>query len=220
MSDPYKILGVSPTATDEEVKAAYRALAKKYHPDNYINSPLGDLATEKMKEVNEAYDAILEERKRAKAGGSSYQTGTYGNSYGSSYTGGYGYRAQNTGRSNYADVRSMLSSGRIFDAEQILDGVPQTARDAEWFFLRGTVCYRKGWLDEASRNFTIACQMDPSNIEYRSAFNSMNAQRRGTYGGYNTQQRSSDCSGCDICSGLLLTDCCCECLGGDLISCC
>ena len=65
MSDPYKVLGVSPTATDDEVKAAYRELAKKYHPDNYANSPLEDLATEKMKEVNEAYDQVMAAIRRA-----------------------------------------------------------------------------------------------------------------------------------------------------------
>ena len=59
MSDPYKVLGVSPNATDEEVKTAYRELAKKYHPDNYADSPLADLAGEKMKEINEAYDQIM-----------------------------------------------------------------------------------------------------------------------------------------------------------------
>ena len=52
MSDPYKVLGVSPTATDEQVKEAYRALAKKYHPDQYSGSPIADLAGEKMKEIN------------------------------------------------------------------------------------------------------------------------------------------------------------------------
>ena len=59
MSDPYKVLGVSPNATDDEIKTAYRELAKKYHPDNYAESPLADLASEKMKEINEAYDTCL-----------------------------------------------------------------------------------------------------------------------------------------------------------------
>ena len=63
MSDPYKVLGVSPNATDDEIKTAYRELAKKYHPDNYAESPLADLASEKMKEINEAYDTIMNDRK-------------------------------------------------------------------------------------------------------------------------------------------------------------
>ena len=59
MNDPYSVLGVSPDASDEEIKKAYRELARKYHPDNYQNNPLADLAEEKMKAINEAYDADL-----------------------------------------------------------------------------------------------------------------------------------------------------------------
>ena len=58
MKDPYTILGVSRDASDEEIKKAYRALARKYHPDNYAGSDLADVAEEKMKEINEAYDLI------------------------------------------------------------------------------------------------------------------------------------------------------------------
>ena len=72
MTDPYKVLGVSPNATDEQVKSAYRELAKKYHPDNYANNPLADLAQEKMQEINQAYDTIMAQRKRG--GGGGYQS--------------------------------------------------------------------------------------------------------------------------------------------------
>ena len=71
VSDPYKVLGVSPNASDEEIKRAYRELARKYHPDNYQNNPLADLAEEKMKEINEAYDAIEKRRQGAQNGGGS-----------------------------------------------------------------------------------------------------------------------------------------------------
>ena len=78
MRDPYQVLGVPSTATDEEVKKAYRNLAKKYHPDNYHDDPLADLAQEKMKEINEAYEEIQNQRKRG-ASGNGY--GAYGGSY-------------------------------------------------------------------------------------------------------------------------------------------
>ena len=66
--DPYKVLGVTPQTSDDDVKRAYRELARKYHPDNYINNPLADLAEARMKEINEAYDMIMNERS-GKAGG-------------------------------------------------------------------------------------------------------------------------------------------------------
>ena len=63
MKDPYSVLGVNKNATDEEIKNAYRELARKYHPDNYQDNPLSELASEKMKEINEAYDAIINSRR-------------------------------------------------------------------------------------------------------------------------------------------------------------
>lgn len=200
--DPYKVLGISPDATDEEVKEAYRRLARKYHPDNYANNPLSDLAEEKMQEINEAYDKIVQMRRQGK-----------------NYSGSGG---QYQGSNKYFDIRNMINSGRILDAEMLLDGIPYASRDAEWYFLKGSVLYKKGWLEDAYHHFSTAVQMDPSNMEYRTALNQLNFQRRT--GGYRTQpgnyRRNSDCSGCDVCTGLICADCCCECMGGDLIRCC
>ena len=84
MSDPYKVLGISRDATDEQVKEAYREMAKKYHPDNYQGSPIADLANEKMKEINEAYDQIMNERKNRKKGGNSSQG--YSSGYNPNYS--------------------------------------------------------------------------------------------------------------------------------------
>ena len=66
MTDPYKVLGISSSASDEEVKKAYRDLARKYHPDHYQNDPLSDLAEEKMKEITAAYDQIMDMRRGSK----------------------------------------------------------------------------------------------------------------------------------------------------------
>ena len=200
--DPYEILGVKPTATDEEVKAAYRAQARKYHPDNYADNPLSDLAQEKMQEINEAYDAIVRMRK---GGGHSQSAGGYSG-------GGYG------GNSRYGDIRTMIGQNRIADAEMLLDGVPSHARDAEWFFLKGSVLYKKGWLEDAFTHFQTASRMDPSNLEYRQAVNRVGMNRQT--GGYRTVDNGQGCTGCDVCTTLWCADCCCDCMGGDLIRCC
>ena len=118
MSDPYKVLGVSPSSTEDEIKTAYRALAKKYHPDNYADSPLSDLASEKMKEINEAYDEIMRQRKARQASGSSGPSTWIW--LGTRQRVPYCYGGSS---SNYIDVRNMIRSGRIADAEQILNGV-------------------------------------------------------------------------------------------------
>lgn len=212
MTDPYKVLGVSPSATDEEIKDAYRKLAKKYHPDQYSDSPLAELAGEKMKEINEAYDTIIAQRKNKKAGG--YSAGGYAGGYSNAYS---------SGSSSFNDVRSYIMAGRIADAEQLLNGVPMESRNAEWYFLKGTVLYRRGWLEEAKDHFTRACQMDPGNPEYQAALNQAMNQRSGVYGGYNPNMNNANvggCNTCDICNSLICADCCCECMGGDLIPCC
>ena len=216
MKDPYSVLGVTPNASDEEVKKAYRSLARKYHPDAYADNPLSDLAQEKMQEINEAYDQIMDSRKNGSSGG--YGGNSYsGGSYGGSYDG-------NTGNSQYSDVRNMISSGRYEDAQEILDGVPLDRRNAEWYFLNGSVLYKRGWFDNAFTSFSTACRMDPNNLEYRQALNHVQRQRGGFngYGGYRGAGygNGSNCDGCDICQGLICADCCCECMGGDLIRCC
>lgn len=81
MRDPYQVLGVPSTATDEEVKKAYRDLARKYHPDNYHDNPLADLAQERMKEINEAYEAVQSQRKAQRSGGYSASGAGYGTGY-------------------------------------------------------------------------------------------------------------------------------------------
>lgn len=202
MTDPYAVLGVSKNATDDEVKNAYRELARKYHPDNYADNPLSDLAGEKMKEINEAYDSIMAERRAGKTSGSAY-TGNTG------------------GASSFPDVRNLINQGRLEQAQEVLDGVPPQSRDAEWYFLNGTVLYRRGWFDQAFTSFSTASRMDPNNSEYRNAVQNAARQQGRQYNPYRTYGGTgSDCGACDVCQGLICADCCCECMGGDLIPCC
>ena len=163
MRDPYQVLGVPSTATDEEVKKAYRDLARKYHPDNYHDNPLADLAQERMKEINEAYETVQSQRKAARSGGG--YTGGYQTGYQSPYQNGY----QSSGR--YQRVRMAITQGDLNLAEELLNA--QTDHDAEWNFLKGVICTRRGWLDEARRYYQTAVQMEPGNPEYRSALASL-----------------------------------------------
>lgn len=224
MTDPYQVLGVSPSATDEQIKNAYRELARKYHPDNYANNPLADLAQEKMKEINEAYDQIQRQRKQQQSSraGQGYSQGGYSQG---GYSRGYaGQRSYAGGGSQFADIRQLLNANRVSDAEELLEGIPQSRRDAEWYFLRGRVFYVRGWLDQAYNYYVRANQMSPGNAEYQTALNQLMWQRNtgrpaGGYGDYRNVQ-TGGASGCDMCMGLICADTCCECMGGDLISCC
>ena len=213
MKDPYSILGVSRDASDEEIKKAYRNLARKYHPDNYVGSNLADVAEEKMKEVNEAYDAV---QKMRAAGGSAGSSSSAYHTYEESYAGSQGQG----GYAGFAQVRRMINDGRYADAEVLLNATPQSARGAEWNYLKGCLLLQQGFFFDAQKYIETACYLDPSNMEYRQAKQQMRASASAYGGPYRTTHSSSECSGCDMCTSLLCADCLCECCGGDLIRCC
>ena len=203
MKDPYMTLGVSRDATDEEIKKAYRALARKYHPDNYAGSDLADVAEEKMKEINEAYDMI---GKMRAAGG------------GGSYTGGSSSQGYTSG--NYAEIRYRINEGRFSDAEILLDAIPASQRGAEWNFLKGCVMMQRGYYFDAQKYIETACYLDPTNMEYRQVKQRMRATASSYDSPYRTTSYGSACSGTDCCTSLICANCLCECCGGDLIRCC
>jgi len=184
MRDPYSVLGINQNATDEEVKKAYRDLARKYHPDNYQNNPLADLAEEKMKEINEAYDTITKMR----SGGGTYQRQPSGG-----YSGSYGQQSYSTGNSAYTRIRQLINAGNLDAAEQLLYEIPQ--KNGEWYFLSGSIAYRKGWLDEAMQNYNMAVQLEPNNMEYRQA-QAMMQQRGAGYHPYNNYSSTTQCDPC------------------------
>lgn len=201
--DPYKVLGISPSASDDEVKRAYRDLARKYHPDNYVNNPLADLAKEKMQEINDAYDTIMKQRQSGNASGGQYGgTQQQQQSYGGSYSSGYA--GPNAGV--YNQVRNAINVGNVGMAEELLSRISQ--RDAEWHFLRSNVCYRKGWFDEAVQEINQACAMSPNNMEYRRMQQVL--QNSAAYGGYRPMQQND---AMDCCTQMLCLNCLCNCCG-------
>ncbi len=172
MNDPYQVLGVSANASDEEIKKVYRDLARKYHPDNYHDNPLADLAQERMKEINAAYEQITKERSGGRSGGGY-----------SGYGDGGGQRQYRSSGSSTSSVlqqaRMAVNSGDLSRAEALLANYGD--HNAEWNFLKGVVCYRRGWMDEAKRYYETACQMEPGNMEYRQALTFMASGPRGAY---------------------------------------
>ncbi len=199
MKDPYTVLGVDSNASDDDIKRAYRELARKYHPDNYQNNPLADLAEEKMKEINEAYDTILKERS---GGGSSSGYRTSYQSQRNEYQTGYQSRNA-SGGTIYAQARQYINMGNLDAASNLL----QNCRDhnAEWYFLMGSIAYRRGWLDEARQDYQMACRMDPNNMEYNQALNMM---QQGGFA-YRNNSMDPNCNAVNCCGTLMCLNCLC-----------
>lgn len=197
MKDPYKTLGVPREATDAEIKKAYYALAKKYHPDNYQGSDLADLAEEKMKEINEAYAEI--ERQRASGGGTAYDYAYDNDTHeGEARKGSYG--------GTYHQVRMLINERRLDRAVSILTAIPADSRNAEWNYLYGCVLLGLGSYVEGMRYIETACYMEPDNAEYAGTRASIN-QRSSIYG---SQYRGGTDDICRLCETLWCLSCLCR----------
>lgn len=201
VKNPYEVLGLKQGATQDEIKRAYRELVKKYHPDKHTNNELKDLAQEKMREINEAYETLTRNNSNTTSSNSS------------SY-----YSSSSEGTYIFQRVRQLINQGNISLAEAELAKI--STRNAEWFYLRGVINMKKGWYSEAYDDINAACNMEPSSAEYRAALN--NLKFSNNQYSNNQYKRTSGGSGgcCDTCACLCCADSCCECCGGDLIACC
>ena len=148
MSDPYTTLGVSSASSDEEIRQAYRALARRWHPDRFPEGPERMWAEQKMIEINVAYRDALQHVASDAAAPEDAQ---------------------------FADVRRLIEIGQLSAARQALMRI--AVRTAEWNYLFGAVLLRLGELEKAVLYFGIAARQRPESVQYRTAFRSAEAMQ-------------------------------------------
>ena len=213
MDDPYKVLGVDPGASDEEIKKAYRRLAKKYHPD--LN-PGDEVAARKMKEVNAAYERIKnpEKYQAPNAGGGYSQYDPFGwGSYG-------GYRQQTNTQSGDQYLRAAEQYIRFGQYQQAINALSNsTDKNARWYYLSAVANYGLGNQVTALEHIKRAVSMEPDNQEYLNLLSRMEyggtayRQQAGNFGGFS--MRLDPCTNLCLCWFLNLF-----CCGGRGMFCC
>ncbi len=193
MRNPYEVLGVGAGATDEEIKKAYRKLSRQYHPDSNVNSPHPELAEERFKEVQQAYNQIMKEKQQGYSGGyqngsaqtngpfgtgyGGYNQGGYGQSgYGSGYNQGYGQNRYGYGGQGYGagagspEMRAAanyINNGHFGEALHVLNGMAMNQRSARWYYFAAAAHQGTGNNVQAMEYARKAVEMEPSNMEYR-----------------------------------------------------
>ena len=203
MRDPYQILGVSPDASDEEIKKAYRKLSRIYHPDANVNNPNKDQAEEKFKEVQQAYQQIMDHDT------SSYQQ-----------QGGFGsYYQKAAGEDNQESSRLMaaqnyIQNGYFNEAKNVLDSI--TERDGRWYYLSAIVNTRLGNQATAVSHAQMAIQKEPNNLEYQRLLSQL--QNGGVwYQTMGSPYGRTQMAGGDFCMKLCIANMACNiCCGGGM----
>ncbi len=204
--DPYKILGVSENASDEEVKKAYRRLSKKYHPDANINNPNKDEAERKFKEVQSAYETIMKIRSGGGQGtGYGEQNAGYGGAYSKSQR---EYEDEQEGN-YYKAATNYISSGYYSEALNVLNQIVN--RTALWYYLSARANMGVGNNVIANEHAEHAVALEPDNMLYRQFQNQLQngmtwyTQKGNPYGGM-TPYGSGSCVQCcmmQLCCNLM-----------------
>ncbi|MDO4733143.1 MAG: J domain-containing protein [Bacillota bacterium] len=233
--DPYQVLGIPSTATDEEVKKAYKKLAKQYHPDMNVGASNLKELEQKFKQVQEAYNLIMDAREKGydprsgprNSPGSGYgQSGGYGQAgsfdpfgWFTGGFGGFGSQGQQSQRAGSGPemqaAEHYIQAGHFFEARNALNSVPLEKRGARWYYLSALANSGLGNNIQAKQQAAQARQMDPENPDYRYLYEQLSGngqqyrQQSRSYG------RSAGCGISDCCTCLLLNAilnfCCCRC---------
>lgn len=218
MSDPYSVLGVGRGATDKEIKKAYREKSRKFHPDSYSDETQKKWAEDKFREVQEAYNQIVEER----SGGGRQSYGGYG---------GYSSQSYSEEDQHLMAAMNYIRARRYNEAINVLNSMSE--RNARWYYFSSYANLGLGNNVVAMDYAQKACEMEPDNAEYRqyyqrlqqgggmgygSPFGGGYGGGYGGYGGYGNYGDSS-CGTGSLCCDLWCADTLCECMGGDLCAC-
>lgn len=235
MADPYKILGVARDASDDEIKKAYRALSRKYHPDANINNPNKVQAEEMFKTIQQAYNQIMKEKESGAAygqggfgyGGGSQSDNPFGGfgGFGGFGYGGYGY---GQGRQDYADndttgshlkaAANYIRNGSFDEALNVLNGIED--RDGRWYFYSAQANAGKGNQATAIEHAKRAMAMDPDNMQYQMFYRQLvsGGQWYAGQGGYYGRSSAGNDS-CGFCVKLLFLNLCCNMFCGSGLCC-
>lgn len=211
MLNPYEVLGISSSATMDEVEMAYMKLSADLGDMRFREGEEGRQAAEKLQAVKEAYEEIR--YMRGNVAGTSYENGDY---------------------KPLGKVEELIQKGDLDSAQKILDS--QIDRGAEWHYMQAALYYRKGWIMESKAQLELARQLNPNEPKYAKAYKNLTnvinfgnpdgpggqagqSQSGGNnpYRSYPQGQPSPDSSGdtcCKICGAIMCADCCCDCIGG------
>lgn len=207
MRDPYQVLSVSRNASEEEIKKAYKALSRKYHPDANINNPNKEQAEETFKEIQQAYQQIMKERTEGYRyqNGSSGTSGSYGTGEYSDFGGfggfgsfggfgGFGgstYGSSSTGYEENGHLRAAgnyVRNGYYKEARNVLDDMPEAERSARWYYYSALAHAGLNNQVSAMEHAKRAAAMEPDNADYNNLVyrfengGSWYQQRQYTYG--------------------------------------
>lgn len=204
MIDPYQVLGVSRSASDEEIKKAYRNLSRRYHPDANINNPNKEQAEEKFKQVQQAYDQIMKEKQQGTGYGNS--AGGYGGfgGFGGAQSGGYQEES-----SRMQAAANYINNRYYREAMNVLNDIPFSERQGRWYYYSAMSNQGMGNTATALEHIRRAVELEPSNIQYRQY------QQHLEYGGtwYTTMGSGYErpYSGQDWCMKMILLNLFCNC---------
>ncbi len=219
--DPFMILGVQDSVSQDELYEAYREARKQWEGKRFQPGEEGTYACERLDEIEEAFrdakDIIRARTVTAESVKAEILEPVSGDSY--------------------AEIETLLKDKNFVEASSRLDKIK--IRDARWHYLTSILCVGENRMQDAYGHLKTATVIEPENTTYSEALKRMQEkiggpQTQGFYAyrddnvnenrrsyrddGYDNRNRGM--SPCDCCQGLICADCCCECMGGDLISCC